>query len=214
MRKWKIIPILLISVMFLTTCGNMNNTEREKEIENSETRGGEMDMTEVLKELVDRNYDCISRIFYYGYLSYDAESVVNDVAIVTSDEFATLEDLKRYLEDIYVPVEVERLLYDYFEGEPMYVDVDGMLAVDVMHISGAGMAVPWDSYSIEKIEMDGDKCSFAVLVKYQVGEGFVGVSEEQYCFQATLDEKWRLDRVVYLPETQLNDVEMMGGASE
>jgi len=206
--KKKILIILGVIVCLTTACTSNTDdhnkvsgyaepqvqaNEEEKLLEEND------DMFSVLKELVDENYYCITELFCYGNLSYDLNSVNNEKAIVTSERFKSISDLKEYLLQIYIEQEVERLLNQYSDGEPFYFEQDGKLYINVNRVVGAGLGRPWNSYDIVILNQSEKSCSFAVKVTYEEDELYVGDSEERYLFEAVYEEKWLLKEIVNKP---------------
>lgn len=171
-----------------TNQSNMNYNEEKK-------------MEKVLRSLVNNNYDCITQLFYYGHLPYNADSIdeVNHTAIVDSKKFATLNDIKQYLSTFYVDKEVDRLLNDYFESNPLYFEENGFLRINLDQASNAGIPVEWKNFTVESINVDGDTCSFSVKVEYDIDELYVGDPVATYEFNAVNNDGWKLVKAVYKP---------------
>lgn len=158
-------------------------------------------MLETFNKLVDDNYTCITKLFYFGHLPYGDIEMDGDVAYakVDSEEFKSLVDIKNFLNGIYVTDEVDRLLNNYFDEQPLYFDKDGVLYLYLAQASNAGMPMAWKDYSIEIVEQTSDRCIFEVTATYNVDELFEGDPEAKYTFVAVNNDGWRLETAVSNP---------------
>lgn len=160
------------------------------------------EMEQTLRDLVDSNYLCITTMFYYGALPYDAAEDIGDTqfATVQSDEFDSLEALKSFLSQTYTQAEVDRLLSSYTNGSPLYVEDNGVLKIDLSQASFAGMPAPWESYSIEIVSQDDNRCVFTVRAHYPDDPLREGPSDVNYSFCAVQESGWKLTEMVSRPE--------------
>ena len=111
-------------------------------------------MVETLKKLVENNYKCITELFYFGNLPY-IETAINGeapIAKVSSDEYKSLSDIEGFLNEIYIPDQVEELMHDYFEGA-LYLEHEGTLCLYANKTTSAGIPIPWKDFEIEIINV-------------------------------------------------------------
>lgn len=224
----RITSLILVAFMLLslTACGGSTNTAAETDpnapqnnqtVEDTHPDIGNQDsastvdtalnddeengMKEILEPLIGKNYDCITQLFYYGHLPYKTDSVddVNHTAVVNSEQFASLNDIKWYLSSIYIEEEVDRLLNDYYESKPLYYEQDGTLRINLDQASNAGLPAEWKKYTIDTVNVDGNVCRFTVQVEYDVDELYVGDSIETFEFEALNSDGWKLVKAVYMP---------------
>lgn len=159
------------------------------------------DMLETLKKLVDGNYACITKLFYFGHLLYGDVEMDGDVAYakVISEEFRSWNHVKSFLEEIYVADEVDRLLSNYFDEQPLYFNKDGTLYLYLAQASNAGMPMEWKDYFIEIAEQTTERCIFEVTAAYNTDDFFEGDTEAKYTFVAVNSNGWRLETAVSNP---------------
>lgn len=224
MKKRQVI-ILLSVMLFLSGCSNQRSNEEsaiisdtfvvnettqsytdESTVQDENKQGilaEDSDMIETLRKLVDGNYSCITKLFYYGYLPFDNTETIDqrEVAKVNSSEFTSISDIRDFLSAIYVDNVVEELLNNYFEGGPLYFEYNGELYEYIDAISFAGLASPWDSYEIRIIEQNDSRCIFEAEVRYTKDELRVGPDTATYQFTAIKENSWKLEGVVQKAET-------------
>lgn len=197
---------LLILISFLMLCLIACSIQEKNDADRSETQAAQIEknttsymeegnMLEILKKLVDDNYICITKLFYFGHLPYGDVEMDGDVAYakVISEEFRSISDVKNFLEAIYVVDEVDRLLNYYFEGQPLYFDKGGALYLYLAQASNAGMPMEWKNYSIEIVEQTTERCIFEVTATYNADEFLEGDTEAKYTFVAVNSNGWRLE---------------------
>lgn len=219
MKKYSIFGIILMIFITVIGCTRNVNIELESRVEltNSENdyavttekddisihifsesdNGTDIEITEEdIRRLVDENYYCITHIFAFAYLEFEYDEWINEAPVAVSDErFKTFQELEDYLRSVYVQEEVDYLLYEYWDGEPLYFEQDEVFMMKMV-MNGGGMFCGWKDYTIEEINIEGNSCKFVILVQY---------SEEidqtdRYVFQATYNEEWLLDEMVSKPQ--------------
>ncbi len=157
-------------------------------------------MEQTLRKLVDGNYSCITTMFYYGVLPYNTSEYSEDkCATVQSSEFKSVEDLRNYLVKTYTQEEVNMILTKYIDGNPLYLDEDGVLKVDLSQASFAGMPVPWRDYTIEIQSLNDIECTFVVTAFFEDDPIREGPDSANYAFCAKLEDGWKLTKMVYQP---------------
>lgn len=148
---------------------------------------------EEIKKLVDGNYFCITNVYKYGRLSMDEGE---NGRIPVSDEFFTsFSEYEAYVRSIYVKDEADYLLYEYCSGFPLYYEKDGIF-YQREELFGGGMVCPWESYTIENIEVKGKECTFSVYATYPAEISPEGVSGACYNFLAIYEDEWKLAFIV------------------
>jgi hypothetical protein len=148
-----------------------------------------------LERLIEGNKKCVFKLFVFECLPFDSyEGGSNTLVQVHSDEFPTFMDLEQYVTSIYCDKESTRLLYGN-NGKALYLDVNGVLYMDVKMLGGMGYFVNWDDYGIEIRNLQADICDFDLITT----EDYYGeISEKIFCFQALLENNtWKLKEMVY-----------------
>ena len=210
----RLLVVISLLLLCLTACSvqenndvvskeNATSVSQNTQIEDNTTSNMEdNDMLETLNKLVDENYTCITQLFYFGHLPYGDVEMDGDVAFakVISEEFKTFNDIKTFLDGIYVQEEVNRLLNNYFDEQPLYFDKDGTLYLYLSQASNAGMPMAWKDYSIEVVEQTSDRCVFEVTATYNADELLEGDTEGKYIFVAVNNDGWRLETAVSNPQ--------------
>lgn len=160
------------------------------------------EMEATFRELVDNNYFCITTLFYYGVLPFDASGAANDgqFATVKSDEFNNIDAIRSFLTKTYTQSEVDRLINHYINGTPLYFDNKGALMVDLSQASYAGMPTPWESYTVTIVNKDDGKWIFTVDAQYPSDPLREGPSNGIYSFCAVYEDGWKLSEMVYRPD--------------
>lgn len=159
-------------------------------------------MESTFRELVDSNYFCITTMFYYGVLPFDASGATSDeqFATVKSDKFNNVDAIRSFLTKTYTQAEVDRLLNHYIDGTPLYIDNEGALMVDLSQASYAGMPTPWESYTVTIVSIDDEKCIFTVDAQYPSDPLREGPNNGIYSFCAIYEDGWKLSEMVYRPD--------------
>ncbi len=180
------------------------NNESQEQQNPSETDGPgsveeENAIKEIMRELVEENYTCITELFYFGNLPHGQVEMNGNVPIakVESSKYKTLEELKAHLYGIYTSEEADRLIYNYFDERPLYFEKDGELYINVDQTSAAGIPIPWESFEINIRSYDANMCSFVAEVTFiedaKINEKGI------YSFEAVNSDGWRLKAVIKSP---------------
>lgn len=165
-------------------------------------------MEKLLRDLVEKNYTCITELFFFGNLPY-GEVISLDgvyVAKTSSDKYKTLDDIKKFLSQTYVDDETSRLLGRYFAGKPLYFERDGELYVYAEQTTGAGLPSPWEEFNIKIENSTNTTCRFDVYVKYAVTPS--GDFCNRYVFEAVNNGTWRLKNAVTKPSDNIRPADM------
>lgn len=185
-----------------TAVGSKSDQQTDTEQETVDKPQEDSEMEQILRELVDNNYICISTMFYYGVLPFDTSEAAEDAQYVTvqSEEFSSIEALRAFLAKTYTQSEVDRLLNRYRDGNPLYVDDGGVLKVNLSQASYAGMVAPWESYTISVVSKDDEKCIFTVDAQYPSDPLREGPNHAVYSFCAVYESGWKLSEMVFKPD--------------
>lgn len=153
----------------------------------------------VIRSLFDENIYCLRNL--YGATSlYPVGDPVRDDHIykADTDRFSDYAEFDSYIRSVFCTNEAERLLYNTpYEGQPMYVNVDGMLCVDTYLAGAKGYYVDWSDYRLEIVSADDSRCEF--IVTGQIEEpAEVPVKEDYPVNGAVVYENggWRLEKLV------------------
>ena len=205
------VPIIgvcvLLCLCICTGCGKQNAVsttqeaiQAEQSISTSETAKTKenSEMESILRELLNRNYVCITELFYLGQLPCeDYDGGENTLVKVISEKYTSKKDIADFLHTVYAEEEVERLLNSYANNKPLYVEKDGVLYEDVSLIGGIGYNVNWDSYEIVILECTDTVCKFNVnTTEYDLAEK----NNKSYtieCCAVLEDGQWKLEKLVY-----------------
>ena len=118
-----------------------------------------------IDRLFEENLYCVRYLFVLGTLPYADDPVQGEhVYPVISDRFRSYAALEEYLHTVYTADEVRRLLDA--DGEPIYMEVDGVLCVDTHRIGGKAYSVDWNGHTIEIVSRDDNGCDFTAIGKY------------------------------------------------
>ena len=155
-------------------------------------------MIDILYNLVDRDYICMTKLFDCGLLDYDENTCIENgdfrSYIVVDKDFTTLGDIEAFLKETYVQSEVYRLMNEYYGSDPRYYEDSGKLRINISGPSNPGL--PWDERKIENVVLNGDVCEFNVISKFidpYDGKQF----DTLYKFEATLENgEWKLTHIV------------------
>lgn len=153
----------------------------------------------VIRSLFDENIYCLRNL--YGATSlYPVGDPVRDDHIykADTDRFADYAEFESYIRSVFCTNEAERLLYNTpYEGQPMYLNIDGMLCVDTYLAGAKGYYVDWSDYNLEIVSADDSRCEF--IVTGQIEEpAEVPVKEDYPVNGAAVYENggWRLEKLV------------------
>lgn len=126
------------------------------------------EMTAVIKNLTDKNLDCMYHIYGLSMLPCD-DSVQLDydnpetyLAKCTSEKFRTYNDLEEYTYSVYTDSLAYELLNFEVQSQKRYVDVDGELYCNRYCYGGKGYYVDWENYSVSIDELADDYCIFTL----------------------------------------------------
>lgn len=200
MKRLCIILSLLLVITLTASCTSENNRIQDSSgvTDNQNTEAKEEIMENLMRELVQKNYVCITELFYFGNLPFgDTENDgINEIAKVQSNKYRSLDDIKVFLNEVYVADEVERLMTDYFDGRPLYFEKNGSLYLYMSQTTAAGIPLPWESFEINILSYNDESCSFEAVVKYIDGAGENNI----FAFEAQKEDGWRLESVVRNPK--------------
>ncbi len=173
----------------------LEHTNIEVEVGDSDSEeNSELTISEeVIKRLVDGNYFCITNVYEYGRLSMDEGE--NGRIPVSDEYFTSFSEYEAYVRSIYVKEEADYLLYEYCSGFPLYYEKDGIF-YQRAELFGGGMVCPWESYTIEDIDVKGNECVFSVYVTYPADIAPEGVPGVRYEFLAIYEDEWKLAFIV------------------
>lgn len=199
--KWLCLLLsLLLVVTLIASCDSDANHVQDTTgvVDNNNAEAEEKIMENLMRELVQKNYICITELFYFGNLPYKNTEIdgVDEIAKVQSNKYQSLNDVREYLNGVYVADEVERLITSYFDGRPLYFEKNGTLYLYVNQTTSAGIPLPWESFDINILSSNDDSCSFEAIVKYIDGAGDNNV----FAFKAKNENGWKLESVVRNPK--------------
>ncbi len=133
-------------------------TEEEPETEEIAPPG-----EEELRELVEKNLDCVLSIFDGGYLQYDTTPTENKLHKVTDPRFADFAALESFVRSVYIETEADELLYrQVVPGHTLYVNLDGELYIDEAAMANKGYYVDWSNFDLTVVAVSGGSCRFTV----------------------------------------------------
>lgn len=121
----------------------------------------------IARQLLDRNIEAFSQIFYLQTLPVDTEdgSYRTGIYPVKSDKFKTFADLESFVRDTYVKNEADYLLTDFNNMGPQYMDIDGRLYTDKSKEGGVGYNIDWTDYKVEVKKITSGIITLTVTVK-------------------------------------------------
>lgn len=148
------------------------NSETDYEVTTTEStyenNTDSSEMTAVIKNLTDKNLDCMYHIYGLSMLPCD-ESVPIEydnpetyLAKCTSEKFRTYNDLAEYTYSVYTDSLAYELLNYEVQSQKRYVDVDGELYCNRYCNGGKGYYVDWENYSVSIDELADDYCIFTL----------------------------------------------------
>ena len=183
-RIW---AICLATVLLLSGCGN-GNTGSDTPPLSSVTVGQ-------LEDLFEENLQCVQNILVLGALPHNATPVKDGhIYPVTNTRYHNYQELQNYLHTVYTVSETARLLEG--NGNPLYVDVDGVLCVDVHRIGGKEYTVDWKDYTLVIDSHNDTVCRFTVTGRKPTLDG----QTEPYAISGTaIYENGRLvlEKILY-----------------
>ena len=201
--KYKKAAALAAAVLMLSGCQSSKtevNTETVNEEQAAdETVESEDSIDKTITALFDQNVYCMTRIFGACHLPYEGEPVEGDNIYKVNSEFSGYSEFEEYIRGVYAKDEADRLLYDCpYEGEPMYVNVDGMLCININLAGAKGYYVDWKDCDITVNSADGEKCSFTVRGSIEEPAA-VPEKKDYYADGSAVFEngQWLLEKVIY-----------------
>lgn len=153
----------------------------------------------VIRSLFDENIYCLRNLFGATSLYPVGDPVRDDhIYKADTDRFSDYAEFESYIRSVFCTNEAERLLYNTpYEGQPMYLNIDGMLCVDTYLAGAKGYYVDWSDYKLEIVSADDSRCEF--IVTGQIEEpAEVPVKEDYPVNGAAVYENggWRLEKLV------------------
>ena len=145
-----------------TTTDAVVETTEETTTE-TETQAASIDEA-VIRSLFDENIYCLRNLYGATSLYPEGEPVEGDhIYKAATDRFADYAEFESYIRSVFCTEEADRLLYDSpYEGQPMYLNIDGMLCVDTYLAGAKGYYVDWSDYKVEIVSADDSRCEFIV----------------------------------------------------
>lgn len=147
------------------------NVDSAEEPEDSEASDGVS--VQMLDELVEKNFDCMTKIFVLGSLpcediGADGEEINWEdensyIRKVTDSRFPDYESFSEYIHSVYTESTADMLLNSYpFEGGQKYLNKDGELYIDLSKDGGKGYYVNWQNRTISIVEQNENTCYFNI----------------------------------------------------
>ena len=171
----------------------------ETTAEETQAQSAEFDEA-IIRNLVDENTYCLRNL--YGATSlYPVGDPVQDDHIykADTDRFADYAEFESYIRSVFCTKEAERLLFNSpYEGQPMYLNIDGMLCVDTYLAGAKGYYVDWSDYRLEIVSTDSDRCEFIATaqVEWPADEPV----KEDYPVNGVVvceNGEWRLEKLLF-----------------
>lgn len=202
----KILSLLMVSVLLFVLCSCGGNAADGSELadttsENEVISSDNSEITEeMLSDLFKENVYCMVNVFSISHLPYDEETMQDGHICKVSDEkFASFADFESYIRSVYCEAEAERLLYQYpYEDSPMYLNVDGVLCIDLNQAGAKGYYVDWSNCEITIDSVDAERCEFTV--KGSIEEPAEVPVQEDYFANGTAvfeNGNWVLEKMIY-----------------
>lgn len=153
------------------------------------------------RQLLDRNIESFSQIFYLQTLPVDTPDGSYGAGIypVKSDKFKTYADLESFVRNTYIKKEADYLLTNFSNMGPQYMDIDGRLHTDKSKEGGIGYYIDWEDYNIKLKDITDDNMIVIVTVK-ELEIGSEPITEKDLDITVKLikeNGKWLLERMVY-----------------
>lgn len=140
----------------------VKETEEQSTEEPFETSAAPGLTEKALRDLIDRNLNCILNFFEMGTLQYDTAPTANGLHKVTDPRFSDYAAFEDYVRGTYVKEIADGLLGDRLPGHPLYVNVDGALYLDEAALAAKGYYVDWANYALSMDSLTADRCTFTV----------------------------------------------------
>ncbi len=153
-----------------------------------------------IRSLFDENIYCLRNLYGATSLYPEGDPVQDDhIYKAATDRFADYAEFESYIRSVFCTNEADRLLYDSpYEGQPMYLNIDGMLCVDTYLAGAKGYYVDWTDYRLEIVSADENRCEFIVTgqVEWPAEEP---VKEDYPLNGAVVYENggWRLEKLIF-----------------
>ncbi|MBR5272936.1 MAG: DUF5104 domain-containing protein [Clostridia bacterium] len=148
------------------------------------------DFINEISGLVERNNTCVNKMFINDSLPYEKTNITDEYALVNSDDFKTLDDIKSILNITYTG-DVVNSLIDGTDGKPQYKEINGKLYTLVREFDEISQ---WSNFIIESYSLK-EICEFSVLAQYQFQDGADVIV--RYTYKAVyVDGQWKLDEIV------------------
>jgi len=169
-----------------------------------------------LAQLLDQNLNLVMNVFVYGTLGISSDNPVGDDGaylpinssggswfLARTDQFASYEALKEYVQDTYMSDTSNSLLNNWPNGKPLYKDIGGKLCVNLDWTPNTNPTIDWTGYTFTFVRNDDDSVFIdvtvtALLSDESAGAPYQNLSAPYHVYgSATLDgSQWRLDRVM------------------
>lgn len=182
-----------------TTTEAVVETSEETSVTETEAQSAEFDEA-IIRSLFDENIYCLRNLYGATSLYPEGDPVQDDhIYKADTDRFADYAEFESYIRSVFCTNEADRLLYDSpYEGQPMYLNIDGMLCVDTYLAGAKGYYVDWSDYRLEIVSADDSRCEF--IVTGQIEEpAEVPVKEDYPRNGAAVYENggWRLEKLIF-----------------
>lgn len=162
------------------------------------------EMEAVIRNLADKNLDCMLNIYSLDMLPYDDSTPLDYsdpstyLVKCTSDRFPTYNSLVEYTYSVYTDSCAYELLNKEFDSQKRYVDVDGELYCNRWLNGGIGYYTFWDNYDIRIDSLTDTSCDFTIIAEV-VWPAEVPVLEDypSSCTAVIEDGVWVLTSMFY-----------------
>ncbi len=182
-----------------TTAEAVVETSEETSAEETEAQSAEFDEA-IIRSLFDENIYCLRNLYGAASLYPEGDPVQDDhIYKADTDRFADYAEFESYIRSVFCTEEAERLLYNTpYEGQPMYLNIDGMLCVDTYLAGAKGYYVDWSDYRVEIVSADSGRCEFIVTGQIEEPAEFP-VKEDYPINGAVVYENggWRLEELIF-----------------
>ncbi len=111
--------------------------------------------TDTVKHLMEENLYVVFNIFWYKQLQVSDTPYEGSLYPVIDPQFPDYASLENYLNTIYCSAYVIELL-----NEPLYVNIDGGLYLDMNYASGGGYYVDWTNATYEITSVSDTQATF------------------------------------------------------
>ena len=203
-KKKIIMGFVLISIFILCSCET--SVENNNEISAQEDLTQEVSTTvlteEKLKWLIDENIYCNLNVFGMNSLPGKENAIEHEgrtLYPVDESVFADFATFEEYVRSVYCDETASLYLYESpYPNEPLYVNVDGKLYVDMRYAGGKGYYVDWSGYSFEIKNQDENRCEFTVTASIEEpGEVSEKVPYTVECVAVFENGRWVSEKMIY-----------------